>query len=100
MTGSYLPVIAAAGILTYGTRIAGLVIDEQKITETFRRFLHFVPIGAFAALVAPGIAGFNVDAQPRLVAAAAAGIVVLRYNRLWACVAVGLSAYWLAHLLL
>jgi branched-subunit amino acid transport protein len=96
MDRTHLPLIAAAAALTYGTRIAGLLLGDRAVPAALRGYLAYVPIAAFAALTAPGLAGSEGDLAPRSIAAAVAAIVALRYRRLWACLAVGMVAYWIA----
>jgi branched-subunit amino acid transport protein len=91
-------VFVLAGAVTYATRLAGLALGDRTVPPAAARFLHFVPIAAFAALVAPGLGGIDQDTVPRLLAAAAASVAVVRYGRLWACIAVGMAVFWLARL--
>jgi branched-subunit amino acid transport protein len=95
MDGRYLPLIALAGLITYGTRIAGLALGDRAVPLVVRRLLAYVPIAAFAALAAPGLGGTDDELAPRLAAAAVAAFVVLRYRRLWACISVGMVVFWL-----
>jgi branched-subunit amino acid transport protein len=59
-----------------------------------RRFFAYVPVAAFAALVAPGLGRSDHDLGPRLAAVAVAACVVLRFPRLWAYIGVGMAVYW------
>jgi branched-subunit amino acid transport protein len=94
MDWQYVPLIVACALVTYGTRLAGLSLGERAIPDGVRRFLTYVPVAAFAALIVPGL-GANGELPPRLAAAIVATIVVLRLGRLWACLAVGMTVYWL-----
>jgi branched-subunit amino acid transport protein len=100
MDAGVLPLIAGAAAITLGTRIAGLCLGDWPVPEALRRFLGYVPIAAFAALVAPGLGGSADDLIPRLAAAGAAAFAVLRFGRLWACLAVGMTVFWLTRWLL
>jgi branched-subunit amino acid transport protein len=95
MDFTFLPLIAAAAVITYGTRIAGLSLGDRRVPDVVRRFLSYVPIAAFAALAAPGLGGTVEGLGPRLAAAVAAALVVLWVRRLWACLIVGMAVYWL-----
>jgi branched-subunit amino acid transport protein len=95
MDGNFLPLIFGAALITYGTRFAGLKLGKREVPKVARRFLSYVPIAAFAAIVAPGLAGTHDDLVPRLAAAMAATLVALRFRRLWACIALGMAVFWL-----
>lgn len=91
----YLPVIAGAALLTYATRFAGLALGKRHPPAFAGRFLGYVPIAAFAAIIAPDLAVGGDEAVPRLAGAAVAAIAVYRFGKLWACIAAGMAAYWL-----
>lgn len=95
MESGYLPLIAAAAVLTYATRITGLSLGSRTVPPVALRFLTYVPIAAFAALATPGIGGTDQDLIPRLAAAAIASLVVFRTRRLWTCLIVGMTVFWL-----
>jgi len=95
----HLGLIAAVAVVTYATRIAGFALAERELPPTMGRFLSYVPVAAFAALAAPGVAAGG-EVGPRLLAVAAAAVVVLWLERMWAGLAAGMGAYWLARLLL
>ena len=97
MTGSalgYIPLIVVAALITYGTRIAGLSFGDRQVPPLVQRFLRYVPIAAFASLIAPGLGGNDADLVPRLAAAVIATVVVLKFGRLWVCLAVGMAMFW------
>ena len=96
----YLPVILGAAVLTYATRFAGLGLGRRQPPPFARRFLGYVPIAAFAAIVAPDLAVGGSETAPRLVGAAIAAVAVYRFGKLWACIAAGMAAYWLARWLI
>jgi branched-subunit amino acid transport protein len=96
MDRNFLPLILAAAAITYGTRLAGLGLGDRAVPADVRRFLGYVPIAAFTALIVPGIGGAGDESVPRLAAGVVAVLVVLRLQRLWACLVVGLAVYWLA----
>lgn len=95
MTHGYFPVILAAAVITYLTRIAGLRFGKSQLPATVQRFLHYVPIAAFSALIIPGLTSPDADIVPRVAAAVVAIAAVLRFGRLWFCLAVGMSVFWL-----
>lgn len=95
MSGDRIPLILAAAAVTYLTRIAGLTLGRREIPATARVFLSYVPIAAFAALLAPDLATGGSETAPRLLGAGIATLVVYRFGTLWACIAAGMTVYWL-----
>ncbi len=96
---SLLPLIAAAALLTYATRIAGLSLGDRAVPPVVVRFLSYVPIAAFAALATPGLGGTDDELVPRLTAAAVTVFVMLRLRQLWACLVVGMAIFWITRAL-
>lgn len=84
--------------VTFGSRLAGLTV-QMRLPPFWLRFLGFVPIAVFAALVTPSLQGSRGEGGIRLAAAALAGIVVWRSRNLAAAIAVGMAAFWLLRLL-
>jgi branched-subunit amino acid transport protein len=95
MERDYLPLIVAAALITYATRVAGLSLGDRRLPPAIGRFLSYVPIAAFAALAVPGFGGGDDELLSRLAAAGAAAAVVLLTRRLWACLIVGMTVFWL-----
>jgi branched-subunit amino acid transport protein len=100
MDFGYLPLIVAAAILTYATRIAGLSFGDRAVPPVIVRFLSYVPIAAFAALAVPGLGGTDDELVPRLAAAIVTVLVMLRTRQLWACLIVGMAVFWLTRAVL
>ena len=108
MTGRLALVVAVAAV-TYATRLAGFRVRVRRaggdeagdgaLPLPFERFLAYVPIAAFAALVAPGIVEGSASLAARLAAVTVATVAILRYRRLWLSIAGGLAGYWLVALL-
>ena len=95
--------VGAIALLTYTTRYAGFVLGGlggRALPPTAERFLAYVPIAAFAALVAPGVADGPGGFPARAAAIGVAAVVGLRFKRLWASLIVGMAAFWLADLVL
>lgn len=80
--------------VTFGSRYAGLA-RRTDLPDLWIRFLHFVPIAVFAALITPSLEGGRNEWGIRLVAAAAAALAVWRTRQLWAGIAVGMTVFWL-----
>jgi len=92
-----ISLIVVIALLTYGCRLGGFGLSGRSLPAPVERFLTYVPIAAFAALAVPGFAGDSMAGfAPRLLAAVAAAAVTLRFGRLWLCLVVGMSTYWLA----
>lgn len=83
--------------VTFGSRLAGLLV-RMRLPPFWLRFLHFVPISVFAALVTPSLEGTRGEGGVRVAAAALAAIVAWRTRHLAATIAVGMSAFWLLRL--
>jgi branched-subunit amino acid transport protein len=84
--------------VTYGSRLAGLTLRAQ-LPAFWVRFLHFVPIAVFAALVTPSLEGSRGEGGIRVAAAALAALAAWRTRRLALAIAVGMGAFWLLRLL-
>jgi branched-subunit amino acid transport protein len=98
-----IALVLAVALVTYLTRLAGFRLrlrrgdgaDEAELPAPIERFLGYVPIAAFAALVAPGVVEGSGDLAARLAAVACAAVAALRLRRLWLSIAAGLAGYWL-----
>jgi branched-subunit amino acid transport protein len=88
--------LTVAGMLgvTFGSRFAGLAL-HRELPDFWVRFLHFVPIAVFAALVTPALEGGFGEGEIRLAAAIAAALVAWRTANLGLAIAVGMLAFWL-----
>jgi branched-subunit amino acid transport protein len=84
--------------VTFGSRLAGLRL-QARLPPFWLRFLHFVPIAVFAALVTPSLEGTRGEGGIRLAAAALVVAVAWRTRQLALTVAVGMAAFWLFRLL-
>jgi branched chain amino acid efflux pump len=84
--------------VTFGSRLAGLGL-HSRLPTAWLRFLHFVPIAVFAALVTPSLEGSRGEGGIRVVAAALAALAAWRTRQLALAIAVGMAAFWLLRLL-
>ncbi len=91
---SFWLTLAGMAAVTFGSRFAGLALDVE-LPAFWTRFLHFVPIAAFAALVTPSVEGSRGEWAIRIAAAALAGAAAWRTRQLWIAIAVGMAAFWL-----
>jgi branched chain amino acid efflux pump len=83
--------------VTLGSRIAGLTL-RMELPAFWLRFLHFVPIAVFAALVTPSLQGSRGEGGIRIVGALAAAGVAWRTRQLGVAIAAGMAAFWLLRL--
>ncbi len=88
--------LTAAGMVavTFGSRYAGLAL-RSELPAFWVRFLHFVPIAVFAALVTPSLEGAMGEGEIRLVGAVVAGLAAWRTRNLGVSIAAGMLAFWL-----
>ena len=94
MTGA-LWVILGMGAGVYALRLVGLVLRDVALPPVWDRALRFVPIALLTGLVVVSLTG-QVGAEPiRLIAVMAAGVAAYRTGKMWACILVGMVAYWL-----
>jgi len=85
--------ILLMALVTYLPRLAGLSLASLTLPPFWTRFLRFVPVAVFAALVAPVLP--NAGETPiRLVAAGVAALVLWRFRSLWLGLLVGMVAFW------
>lgn len=90
--------LAGMVAVTFGSRYAGLAL-RAELRPFWLRFLNFVPVGVFAALVTPALAGDRGEWGIRLAAAALAAAVAWRTRQLGLAIAGGMAAFWLLRLL-
>ena len=93
-------VIVLMALVTYGPRLAGFALSGVRLPGFWLRFLHFVPITVFAALIVPALPGEEGEVGIRLVAAALAALALWRVERLWLGITVGMGVFWLLRALL
>jgi branched-subunit amino acid transport protein len=91
--------LALAGMVavTFGSRYAGLAL-RSELPAFWVRFLHFVPIAVFAALVTPSLEGGLGEGEIRVVGAVATVLVAWRTRSLGVSIAAGMIAFWLLRL--
>jgi branched-subunit amino acid transport protein len=86
--------LAGMVAVTFGSRYAGLVLRREP-PAFWGRFLHFVPIAVFAALVTPSLQGDRGEGEIRLAAVALAAAVAWRWSSFALAIVVGLASFWL-----
>lgn len=96
MSLDFLPLIVTVAILTYLTRIGGLVLHNRRPSLFVERVLDYIPIAAFTALIIPGLTDSGPDLTARLLAGIVAIVLAVTTGRLWLVVAGGLGIFMLA----
>jgi branched chain amino acid efflux pump len=88
--------IALAGMVavTFGSRYAGLAL-RTELPGFWIRFLHFVPISVFAALITPSLQGGLGEGEIRVVGAVATALAAWRTKSLGISIAAGMVVFWL-----
>lgn len=93
--------IAGMAIVTYATRIGMIaILGRWQVSPLARRALHYVPIAAFAAIIAPelidhaGRLAIGID-NPRFIAGTAAILVAALTRHVLLTVIVGMSLMWI-----
>lgn len=83
--------------VTFGSRYAGLAL-RTELPAFWVRFLHFVPIAVFAALVTPSLQGSYGEGEIRVAGAGVAALVAWRTRNLGLAIAAGMLTFWLLRL--
>ena len=94
---SFWATCAGMVAVTFGSRLAGLTL-HRELPPFWLRFLHFVPIAVFAALVTPSLQGSRGEGGIRVTAAALAALVAWRSRQLALAIGVGMVSFWLLRL--
>ena len=100
MDSATLISIAACALVTYLTRLAGLLLRARKVPPYLSRVLDYVPLGAFTAIIVLGLTDATDELSPRIVAMVVAGAVAWRVGHLWAALAAGFGVYTLLHVVI
>ncbi len=94
-------IFLACGLITFGTRTSFIALgDRLQLPSVVERALRYVAPAAFAAIAAPlifggdGLADFSADI-PRIVAATAAAVVILKWKKIPLSLLVGMTVLWL-----
>ena len=85
--------IVLMALVTYGPRLLGLSLSGLELPPFWLRFLGFVPVAVFAALVVPALPSGG-ETPIRLVAAVFATLVFWRAQSLWLGLLVGMAVFW------
>jgi branched-subunit amino acid transport protein len=91
--------ILAAALVTYATRIVGFGLGGRELPPALGRFLAYVPVAVFAALIAPDLGLGDAQWAARGLGVVAAAVAAWRTRQLWVGLATGMAAFWLVGLL-
>jgi len=98
--------IAGMAVVTYATRIGMIaILGRGEVSPLVRRALHYVPIAAFAAIIAPeliqraGHIAVTLD-NPRLIAGIVAIVVAAFARHTLLTIIVGMSVMWVMQFVL
>lgn len=80
--------------VTFGSRLAGLTL-RRELPPFWLRFLHFVPIAVFAALVTPSLEGDRGEGGIRTAAALVVALAAWRTRNLAVALVAGMAVFWL-----
>ena len=80
-------------VVTYGPRSLGLSLSRATLPPFWTRFLQFVPVAVFAALIVPALPKAG-ETPVRLIAASVAALVLWRVRSLWLGLLVGMAVFW------
>ncbi len=86
--------IVVCGLATYSTRIVGLLLAQRQLSPLFVRFLDYVPIAVFAAIIAPSLGVGTSELYPRIGGALIASFAIWRTRQLWVGLLVGMLVFW------
>ena len=75
-------------------------MSGRRVAPFWLRFLRFVPISVFGALIVPALPGASGEAPIRLVAAGLAALAIWRFRSLWLGIVIGMGGFWLLRLAL
>ncbi len=94
MTSGMAGTILAMAVVTFAVRFGGLLLPTARVPSFWQRFLAYVPVAVFAALIVPGLPGTEAtDTAWRLGAAAVTALPVWRTRSLAPGLVVGLALY-------
>jgi branched-subunit amino acid transport protein len=80
-------------VVTFGSRLAGMMLTKE-LPPFWARFVRFVPVAVFTALIVPNLAGERGEWLPRVLGAVLCGVLAWRTKQLWVGLFVGMVAFW------
>ena len=97
---SNLALILYCGLITYLTRFSMIaLIKKEMFNDRIREILSFVPSAIFPAIIFPAIflddtGSFQIENNPKIVAAIIAVIIGISSRSIVATIFSGLASYW------
>ncbi len=85
--------IVLMALVTYLPRFLGLSLASFSLLPFWLRFLAFVPVAVFAALIVPALPHAG-ETGIRIIAAVAASLTLWRLRSLWLGLLVGMVVFW------
>src|SRR5438270_9655261 len=92
---SHVLLIAAVGVVTYATRVSGMLLRDRTVPRLVDGFLSYVPVAVFAALITPNLSVGGGELVARIAGVLVAAAVVFRFRQLWSGLPGGMAVYWL-----
>ena len=88
-------VLIATAVIIYLCRYSGFTLTRLAASTRLARFLHFVPIAIFSALIVPSLTIESPLLGRKLIALIVAGAVIWRTRHFGLGIIVGLGLFWL-----
>lgn len=88
-------VLIATAVLIYLCRLGGFTLTWPATSTRLARFLHFVPIAIFSALIVPSLINDPDLLGRKVIALALAGLIIRRTSHFGLGVIIGLGLFWL-----
>jgi branched-subunit amino acid transport protein len=87
--------LIATAVIIYLCRYSGFTLTWLAASTRLARFLHFVPIAIFSALIVPSLISDPDLLERKVIALALAGVVIRRTQHFGLGIIVGLGLFWL-----
>jgi branched-subunit amino acid transport protein len=87
--------LIATAVIIYLCRYSGFTLTRLAASTRLARFLHFVPIAIFSALIVPSLISDPDLLERKVIALALAGVVIRRTQHFGLGIIVGLGLFWL-----
>ena len=86
--------IAGATAIVYLCRLSGFTLTRFTASTTLAKFLHYIPIAIFSALLVPPIIKEPASLGSKLATLAVAGLVMRQTRQISLGIIVGLTLFW------
>jgi branched-subunit amino acid transport protein len=92
-SANFAVVLVGCAAVTYLTRIAGFYAGNRELSARTQRVLAYVPVGAFASIVALGVTDSSGELDSRVPALIFASILAYLSRPIWFSLVAGLAVY-------